>query len=260
MKVISLGWGVQSWTLAAMAALGEIEADIAIHADTGWEKAATYAFREQWEPWLQAHGLLAISVADYQQSAKVTTLATDIPAFTVSATGNAGILRRQCTGRWKIDPIRRALKQVLWMCDIKKRAGCIESLQGISLDEWQRMKNSDVKWIVNRYPLVEKRMTRGDCETWLAAHDLPTPPKSACVFCPFQSERAWGELKRHNADDWQTAISVDEKIRDVRAPYRAFVHSKMISLVNAVSIPEDIGMIQADFLDNAGCDSGYCFV
>jgi len=57
MKIISLGWGVQSWTLAAMAALGEIEADVAIHADTTWEKAATYAFRQQWEPWLQERGL-----------------------------------------------------------------------------------------------------------------------------------------------------------------------------------------------------------
>jgi 3'-phosphoadenosine 5'-phosphosulfate sulfotransferase (PAPS reductase)/FAD synthetase len=57
MKVISLGWGVQSWTLAAMAALGEIEADVAIHADTTWEKSATYDFARQWQPWLENHGL-----------------------------------------------------------------------------------------------------------------------------------------------------------------------------------------------------------
>ena len=35
MRVISLGWGVQSFTLAAMVALGELEPiDAAIHADT----------------------------------------------------------------------------------------------------------------------------------------------------------------------------------------------------------------------------------
>lgn len=35
LRVISLGWGVQSWSLAAMAALGEIpRVDYAIHADT----------------------------------------------------------------------------------------------------------------------------------------------------------------------------------------------------------------------------------
>ena len=33
MKIISLGWGVQSFTLAAMVALGELEpVDFAIHA------------------------------------------------------------------------------------------------------------------------------------------------------------------------------------------------------------------------------------
>ena len=35
LKILSLGWGVQSWTLAAMAALGEIPMpDYAVHADT----------------------------------------------------------------------------------------------------------------------------------------------------------------------------------------------------------------------------------
>ena len=35
---LSLGWGVQSWTIAAMAALGELPPiDLAIHADTGHE-------------------------------------------------------------------------------------------------------------------------------------------------------------------------------------------------------------------------------
>ena len=35
---LSLGWGVQSWTIAAMAALEELPPiDLAIHADTGHE-------------------------------------------------------------------------------------------------------------------------------------------------------------------------------------------------------------------------------
>lgn len=39
MRIISLGWGVQSFTLAAMAALDEIEpVDFAVHADTTEEK------------------------------------------------------------------------------------------------------------------------------------------------------------------------------------------------------------------------------
>ena len=43
LRVISLGWGVQSWTLAAMVALRELPmVDYAIHADTGHERDGTY--------------------------------------------------------------------------------------------------------------------------------------------------------------------------------------------------------------------------
>lgn len=262
LRAISLGWGVQSWTLAAMAALGELEADVAIHADTGWEKAATYEFRAQWEPWLQEHGLLVLTVADYRQSAKVTTAATDIPA-NVLTNGSAGKLKRQCTGRWKVDPLRRALTQVLLLCDLRKRAGCVESLQGISLDEWHRVRDSDVQWISHRYPLIERRMTRGDCLAWLAAHELPAPPKSACVFCPYTTNGAWQELKRVPAD-WQVAVAVDLAIRTVRterAGGELFLHRRCLPLPEAVTIPEDYGMTQSSLLatDGDGCDSGYCF-
>ena len=45
LKIISLGWGVQSWALAAMVALGELEpVDFAIHSDTTWERSDTYQF------------------------------------------------------------------------------------------------------------------------------------------------------------------------------------------------------------------------
>ena len=258
MKVISLGWGVQSWTLAAMAALGEIEADVAIHADTTWEKSATYEFARQWTTWLEDRGLRVVTVNDAKQAAKVTTAASDFPAFTRHK--HDGQLRRQCTQRWKIQPIRRWLTGELARQGMRKSPGIVESLQGISLDEWQRMKDSDVRWIVNRYPLVEMRMTRADCVTWLAAHDLPVPPKSACVFCPFQSLNTWRELKRKGGQDWEIALHVDAQIRTVRPPYDLFVHPARVPLAEAVVIPEDSGFSQAAMFDGDGCESGYCFV
>lgn len=263
MKAISLGWGVQSWTLAAMAAIGELQADVAIHSDTYWEKAATYDFVRQWQPWLIEHGLRVVTVGEPSQAVtKVKTSKTDIPAFTATASRNGGQLRRQCTGRWKITPIRRWLTEELQRRGIKKAAGVVESLQGISLDEFHRMKDSDVKWIVNRYPLVDMQMTRNDCMAWLTAHGLPTPPKSACVFCPFQSKRAWAELKRNGGQDWQTAVQIDEAIRFVRPPHDLFVHPARVPLAQAIVLTEDFDMVQSslDLDDPTGCDSGYCFV
>ena len=261
MKAISLGWGVQSWTLAAMAALGELDADVAIHSDTFWEKAETYAFIKTWQPWLIEHGLRVVTVGEPSQAVeKVNTQWTDIPAFTATERSD-GQLRRQCTNHWKIVPIRRWLTKELTRQGVKKAPGVVESLQGISLDEFHRMRTSDVRWIVNRYPLVEMRMTRGDCIAWLATHDLPTPPKSACVFCPFQSKRAWQELKRVGGSDWETAVRIDSEIRSVRPPHDLFVHPARVPLPQAITLVEDYGMEQASLLDDAaGCDSGYCFV
>lgn len=260
LKILSLGWGVQSWTIAAMVALGELEPiHAAIHADTYSEKAATYVFIETWQRWLEQHGVRVVTVGDPVQA--VTTFVTawtDIPAYTRGNTEKGGMLRRQCTQRWKIEPIRRFLRDEIEGMGITKSPGVVESWQGISMDEFTRMRTSDVQWISNRYPLVDRRMTRMDCLVWLEKHNLPAPPKSACVFCPFQNRDAWKELKRTGGEDWRRAVEVDASIRLVRPPNELFIHPSRLPLEDAVSIPEDSGMVQANLLDE--CDSGYCFV
>lgn len=290
MRVISLGWGVQSWTLAAMAALGELRVDAVLHADTYYEKTATYAFIRRWQPWLEKQGLRLVTVGDEAQVAKVTTAETDMPAFTLSVaeltsvqrdswfdddddglrdddlnevgvTAKEGQLRRQCTQRWKVEPMRRWLRAEFERAGVKRTAGCVVSLMGISLDEYERMKTSDVRWIVHEYPLIERRMTRADCEGWLVRHGLEVPPKSACVFCPFQGKASWQTLKRSDPHGWSQAVAVDEAIRNVRPPRELFVHRKRIPLVDAVEIAEDHGARQGDlFEDDPGCESGHCFV
>ena len=99
----------------------------------------------------------------------------------------------------------------------------IEQWIGISLDEFQRMHDSDVKYITHRWPLIERRMTRTDCKNWLALHGLEIPPRSACTFCPFHSTKEWRRIKGIE-HDWQEAVSVDKAIRKARPPYDLFVH------------------------------------
>ena len=56
-RYLSLGWGVQSFTLAAMAANGDIPPfDVAIHSDTGHEMSYTYSLARKWTPWLEGAG------------------------------------------------------------------------------------------------------------------------------------------------------------------------------------------------------------
>ena len=61
--VISLGWGVQSFALAAMSGLGILpKVAAAIHADIRFEKSATYEFAKKWTPWLEEHGVKVVTV------------------------------------------------------------------------------------------------------------------------------------------------------------------------------------------------------
>lgn len=267
MKILSLGWGVQSWTLAAMVALGEMEPiDFAIHADTTWERKATYDFAQCWTPWLEERGVKVVTtkaldtnpIRSYSGVTMGDYQGVAIPAFTLSD-GSKGQVRRQCTQDWKINVIRSFLSGELQKSGIKKSPGIVEQWLGISEDEWHRAKDSGVKYITHRYPLLEKEMRRGDCVTWLKRNGLEVPEKSACVFCPYHNRLAWEEMKRSEPEDWKIAVGVDIAIRDVRPPYPLFVHSARIPLVDAVNIPEDHGHQQLGIFDEE-CDSGHCFL
>lgn len=214
---ISLGWGVQSFTLAAMVALGELPpVDVAIHADTAHERSDTYAFAEKWTPWLVERGVNVATVRNDDTGIINSYGGVMIPGF-MSMGINTGMFSRQCTDNWKRAPIRRYLQA--------NRAGKpVEQWIGISLDEALRMKESNVKYVTHRWPLIEKRMTRGACIQWLKAHGLDVPPKSSCVFCPYHDTRSWQELKARGGADWEQAVKADEAIRKVRPPYDLFVH------------------------------------
>jgi len=218
MKVISLGWGVQSFTLAAMSALGELEyVDAAIHADTTFESSLTYDFAKRWTPWLKDRAVKIVTVRGKNEI--VTNRIGGkifIPAYTNTPSSQGGQLRRQCTQRWKVAPMRRWLQA-------NRNEQQIEQWLGISLDEFQRMRDSDVKYITNRYPLIELKMTRKDCIAWLQEHDLEVPAKSACTFCPYHSTKEWRKVKE-NEQEWQNVVDLDKRIRKVRPPYDLFLH------------------------------------
>ena len=260
---LSLGWGVQSWTLAAMIALGELPGvELAIHADTGHEAAGTYEHAHRWTPWLEERGLRVVTVHPQLKDAvkfnRDDSASIYIPAHTLSredTTNREGQLNRQCTQYWKIRPIRTHLRSLL---PKRPRQDAVDCWQGISLDEFTRMRTSDVGYIRNVYPLVDLRMTRMDCVQWLQNRGLEVPPKSACVFCPYHSAKNWRDLKEQGGADWEKATEVDQRIRDKRPGFRSYVHGARLPLAEAVRIPQDQGGRQLEM--EIPCDGGTCFV
>jgi hypothetical protein len=90
-------------------------------------------------------------------------------------------------------------------------------LIGISLDEVHRMKPSRVKYYDHIWPLIDRRISRQDCLKWMAAHGYPTPPRSACVFCPYRSDREWLQLKNEAPEEFQKAIEFERAYQAAKA-------------------------------------------
>ena len=254
MKIISLGWGVQSMTLAVMAALGDIEpVDYAIHSDTTHERTDTYIYADKYTKWLEDRGVKVVTVSDKSAATKIGSVdeygGVFIPAFTHSLEDEVnGTLRRQCTGRWKIAPMRRMIQKL-------RNGEPVEQWLGISLDEVQRMKPSDVKYITNRYPLIERKMSRWDCKLYLERNGIEIPPRSACVFCPFHSRAEWRDIRDNAPEDWDKAVKIDHAIRKARPPYDLFVNVQRKPL-DECDLDNEIDKGQLSLWDNE-C-SGLC--
>ena len=218
--IISLGAGVQSSTMALMAAVGEIEPmpDCAIFADTGAEPDLVYRYLDEIEKLLPfpvyrvMHKTgLKDAVVNLSNGKRFATP----PFHTESEKADGGILRRQCTAEYKIQPIQKKIRSLLGY----KRGQRIKGVQGtiwigISMDEIVRMKPNREKWLENRHPLIEQRMSRYQCLQWMEKNNFPMPSKSSCTFCPYHDNGHWREMKMNDPKSWNEAVAIDELIRE----------------------------------------------
>jgi hypothetical protein len=251
LRVLSLGAGVQSSTLALMIAAGEVPmVDSAIFADTQSEPAAVY----RWLDWLEKllpFPVLRVSAGSLEADVlhsiddPLRHRVGQIP-FYVRSEGDAreGMLWRQCTGDYKLAPIRKEVKRMLAESGQQQAT----MLVGISMDEAIRMKPSRVKYIVNAWPLIELRLTRQHCLDWMAAHDYPLPAKSACYFCPYTNDSRWREMKTEDPAEFAKAVEFDARVRQGLPGVRglAYLHRSLKPLAEVdFRNAADFGQIDA---------------
>jgi hypothetical protein len=218
-RILSLGAGVQSTTLALMAARGEIPPpDCAIFADTGWEPKAVYEHLDRLEAMLPfpVYRVQAGNIRDdieAKNSARSGRFSS-VPWFMLMPDGKKTMGRRQCTAHYKIEPLARKVRELLGHTGKGRVRGQAEILIGISTDEAQRMKPARVRYMRNVWPLIDLGMSRQGCLRWLEERQYPRAPKSSCIGCPFHSDAQWRELKDNAPDEWADAVRLDEVIRD----------------------------------------------
>lgn len=251
MNVLSLGAGVQSSALLLMCYEGEIAPlpSHAVFADTQSEPRAVYEYLEY----------LKDIVSDKIEVRTVTqgSLKDDFlgavegrnkrcsqpPFYVINRAGDGqhttrdtgGMLWRNCTKDFKLNPLRRATRVLMQ----ENGAKHIHQMIGISLDEAHRMKQSGVKYITNVYPLIDHRITRQGCLKWLHDHGYKTPVKSSCTFCPYRSNANWVRMQKEQPAAFADAVEVDRKLREGKLPGVTgvpYVHRMMIPLEEAVSL------------------------
>jgi hypothetical protein len=206
LRVISLGAGVQSTTMALMACQAgrDLEdVDCAIFADTGWEPQAVYDHLG----WLQSYLPFPVHCVSLGNLKDAVTSGgfSSVPFYT-----SGGLGARQCTYQYKLRPLYRKVRELLG--GKTPKGGC-EMWVGISTDEMIRMKDARVQYIKNRFPLIEKGMSRNDCLCWLKKHGFKEPPRSACLGCPFKRDSEWRATKNGPQDEWLATVEADKQIR-----------------------------------------------
>ena len=237
LNILSLGAGVQSSTMALMAAHGELTPRVtaAVFADTQAEPLHVY----EWLDWLESVVsnplLVDYPFPIYRVSAG--NLREDVlNNYGTSRLGNppffagGGMLRRTCTREYKLGPIYKKIRALAGLKPGERsKTQRAESWVGISKDEAMRMKPSPFVWCVNRWPLIEKDMHRHDCLKWMADRGYPEPKKSACTFCPYHNDRSWREMKMDDPTSFADAVLIDKAIRNPGGKIKgeAYIHRSL---------------------------------
>lgn len=223
---LSLGAGVQSSTLALMAAHGEIGPmpNAAIFADTQAEPESVY----RWLEWLEkqlpfpVHRVtkgnlteVALTIRKRKDGTGQWTKSL-IPAYTLEPDGTAGHMGRACTYDYKLMPLLSAQRKLAGIKRTQKEC-TVTSWIGISWDEIQRIKNSREPWVQHRFPLIERKMRRQQCLEWMQSNGYPTPPRSACVYCPFHSNREWRRLRNEEPEEFARAVQFEKDLQAAKS-------------------------------------------
>lgn len=226
MRVLSLGAGWQSTTLAILAARGDLEPlDAAVFADTGWEPAAVYAHLDRLErEVLQPAGIPLYRVATgniRRDALDPSHRFASMPLYVRNPDGGDGMGRRQCTREYKLVPIRRKVRELLGAPPrgdgVPGRVPVgrwVEQWVGFSTDEADRAEGMrEPSYTRSRFPLLELGLSRAHCGAINRAAGFLDVAKSACIGCPYHTNRQWRRMRDERPGEFADAVEFDRAMR-----------------------------------------------
>ena len=232
LRVLVLGGGTPSTSLLLLSLAGQLpRLDAVIFPDTGLERRAVtqhltrlarvagragVAFH-----WVQAGNLRddALDPASHDWAG--------LPLLVADADGRARRLPARCATRYRAAPVARRVRE-LWQAAGRPP---VELWLGLAREDAPRSPRTDAAPVRYRFPLIERGLTRADCQRWLAAHRWAAPT-SGCVGCPLQADLRWVELRDTAPDQWAEAVAFDRAIRNSSPSPdgEAFLHRSLTPL------------------------------
>lgn len=257
--VWSCGGGTQSAAIAALIVRGDLpKPDAAAIADTGREASQTWRYFDSvLRPELARVGVDLVrlphsfdgapgwNTVDLWGGEDGKTML--VPMYTTHGSKRSKGLSQSakfCSNEWKSRPVERYYRSLglsggrIWI--------------GFTIDELHRMRSFDAKAKWNHeYPLVDRRMDRGDCIAIVNRMGWPTPPRSSCWMCPYRTNTEWRHLRAIDPADFAAAIQFEQDAQAIDPTL--YLHRSGVPLSSV-----NFNDTQADLLGDQ-CASGMCF-
>lgn len=192
------------------------------------------------------------------------------PSHTLSGFGmeaqeiTVGRLKRQCTHEYKIEPIEKEIRIALLEMRLAKETkdGRIRVKNGVWVEQWigystneaDRIKPSRNPWAKFRYPLIEKRLSKVACISWLKARKLPIFKKSSCKRCPYHTDPYLLEMKQERPGEFGEVVQFDRDIRNGKLRISASAKGKLYLHASCKPLDEvDLQEGQANLFEQNLC-------
>jgi hypothetical protein len=213
LRVLVVGGGTPSTSLLLLSLAGQLpRLDAVVFPDTGFERRAVTEHVARLARVARSAGVAFYRVRAGSLGDDALDPASHdwagLPLLVADGDGHTRRLPARCATRYRAVLVGRKVR-ALW-----QRAGHpqVELWLGLAREDAPRGPRADAGPVRYRFPLIERGLTRSDCQRWLAAHGWAAPT-SGCVGCPLQADLRWAELRDTTPDQWAEAVAFDRAIR-----------------------------------------------
>ncbi len=250
---LSFGAGVQTTAMLVLVAEGRMPRPDAIaFADTGSEKPETYVYlRDVLLPYAESNG---VTIEILGPEWRTKSYAATLEQYCLDHHMIPASFNRWCTAQYKLQALRNFHRRRLSATS----AHPVESWIGISTDESRRAIPSIAADEIKRYPLIEFKLDRADCQRITEGAGLPPAPKSGCWFCPFQRRAQWQEMKRERPEQFAGALAMERNASPKKTGGARYL--PMFGSLEAVAAQDELPGFDEAIAAEGQCVTGACFV